>query len=110
MVYSRRALDDVLALRLWELLWAQDETIPHLYGRRPWNPRFVKALQKNGWQRQWIAGAPSDCYRGGFDCMQNDGWVWQLEMVEDLVNETSKVAGLSHLLASAARSSNSAEF
>eukprot|EP00929_Paragymnodinium_shiwhaense_P002413 TRINITY_DN102654_c0_g1_i1.p1 TRINITY_DN102654_c0_g1~~TRINITY_DN102654_c0_g1_i1.p1 ORF type:complete len:624 (-),score=53.65 TRINITY_DN102654_c0_g1_i1:128-1999(-) len=109
IVYSRRALDDVLALRLWELVWAQDETIPHMYGRHPWNPRFVKALQMHGWQRRWVAGAPSDCFRGKFNCFKNDGWVWQLEMLEDIV-DVDKLEELKHLQKTAQRSSNSQEF
>eukprot|EP00928_Gymnodinium_smaydae_P017362 TRINITY_DN16631_c0_g5_i1.p1 TRINITY_DN16631_c0_g5~~TRINITY_DN16631_c0_g5_i1.p1 ORF type:complete len:724 (+),score=109.92 TRINITY_DN16631_c0_g5_i1:62-2233(+) len=100
LVYSRSALDDILSLRLWELLWAQDETIPHLYCRKPWNDRFVRALRNAGWRRRWVAGAPSECFQwhGGH---RHDGWVDQLEMVED-------VASLQ--LGTAAQSSNSDEF
>jgi len=100
--YSRSALDDVLALKLWQLLWAQDETIPHLYSHKPWNKRFVHALREAGWRRRWVAGAPSDCFNAFFknwDCMGNDGWVDQLEGSEDAA-----------LFGTAARSSNSHEF
>eukprot|EP00927_Polykrikos_kofoidii_P059822 TRINITY_DN54944_c0_g1_i1.p1 TRINITY_DN54944_c0_g1~~TRINITY_DN54944_c0_g1_i1.p1 ORF type:complete len:720 (-),score=85.12 TRINITY_DN54944_c0_g1_i1:66-2225(-) len=84
MGYSRSALDDTITLRLWELVWAQDETIPHLYCRKPWNHRFVNALRNAGWRRRWVAGAPSDCFSGLFGSANSEGWVMQLEGVEDL--------------------------
>jgi len=95
ILYSRSALDDVLALRLNQHLWAQDETIPHLYGRKPWNHRYVKALQKAGWHRRWVVGAPS-----GF---MDEGWVYQLE---NLTTERKNDLGLG----TAAVSSNSQVF
>lgn len=95
ILYSRSALDDVLALRLNEHLWSQDETIPHLYGRKPWNHRYVKALRKAGWQRRWVVGAPSD--------FMDEGWVYQLE---NLTSERKHDLGLG----TAAVSSNSQVF
>jgi len=95
ILYARSALDDVLHLRLCEQLWAQDETIPHLYSRRPWNHRYVRALRKAGWRRRWVVGAPSDSIESG--------WVYQLETV---TAESSHDLGLG----TAAASSNSQEF
>eukprot|EP00933_Yihiella_yeosuensis_P065505 TRINITY_DN69365_c0_g1_i1.p1 TRINITY_DN69365_c0_g1~~TRINITY_DN69365_c0_g1_i1.p1 ORF type:complete len:629 (+),score=114.09 TRINITY_DN69365_c0_g1_i1:48-1889(+) len=95
ILYGRSALQDVLRLKLHELLWAQDETIPHLYGRHAWNNRFVHALKKAGWERKWIAGAPSNDI--------DDGWVEQLEkFTKELDNDLG--------LGTAWRSSNSEEF
>lgn len=95
ILYARSALADVLALRLHELLWAQDETIPHLYSRRPWNSRFVRALRDAGWRRRWTVGTPADA--------PDAGWVHQLESVD--------VQGDGDLgLGTAAASSNSQEF
>ncbi|CAE8626534.1 unnamed protein product, partial [Polarella glacialis] len=65
ILYSRSALEDVLRLRLHELIWAQDETLPHLYSRNPWNHRFVDALRKRGWRRRWVVGGPSDDLQEG---------------------------------------------
>lgn len=95
ILYSRSALDDVLRLRLHELLWAQDETIPHLYGRFAWNKRFVRALHKAGWKRKWVVGAPSDNL--------HSGWVEQLEAFTDELNSDLG-------LGTAWLSSNSQEF
>lgn len=102
--YNRSALDDVLTLKLWELLWAQDETLPHLYCRKPWNHRFVRALRKAGWKRRWIAGAPSECFRYTFSSTRDlfsEGWVHQLENMPD----SAKLG-----LGTAGESSNSQEF
>merc|ERR1712194_918219 len=99
--YSRQALTDVLSMRMPELLWSHDDAIPHLYCRRPWNDRFVKALHASGWQRRvWIAGAPSDCYH--CDGSDNEDWINQLEFCGD--------QGVVSSLGTAAASSNSGEF
>merc|ERR1712217_879743 len=96
ILYARSALDDVLSLKLHELLWAQDETIPHLYSKRPWNSRFVRALRDAGWKRRWLVGTPTDA--------PDQGWVYQLESF-DLEGDKD----LAHLCTAAA-SSNSQEF
>lgn len=94
ILYCRSALDDLLTLPLSEMIWAQDETIPHLYGRNPWNHRYMKALQQAGLQRRWVAGAPSDHV--------DLGWVYQLEsLTADADNDLG--------LGTAWHSSNSAE-
>mmetsp|Transcript_43966 Transcript_43966/g.66416 ORF Transcript_43966/g.66416 Transcript_43966/m.66416 type:complete len:140 (+) Transcript_43966:2-421(+) len=95
MLYTRRALDDVLKFPLSDLIWAHDETIPHLYGRMPWNHRYLDALREVGWTRKWVAAAPSDA-----DSM---GWVYQLET---LTSEAEHDLGLG----SAWQSSNAEEF
>lgn len=92
ILYSRSALEDVLSLALHERIWAQDETVPHLYSARPWNPRFMESLRRAGFQRQWIAGVPS----GEIE----DGWVQQLEYFKE---------ELDGALGNAWRSSNSSE-
>ncbi|CAK0849412.1 unnamed protein product [Prorocentrum cordatum] len=102
LMYSRAALDDVLRLRLWEQIWAHDETIPHLYGRRPWNHRYVDALRKAGWERRWIAGAPTDF-------LEDEGWVLQLESFT-LDDDGNPLPTGDLGLGSAWKSSNSAEF
>jgi len=71
MLFTRPALEDLLAWPLSEVLWAQDEMIPHLYGRRPWNHRYLEALKAAGWRRRWVAGGPADEI--------DEGWVYQLE-------------------------------
>ncbi|CAJ1341234.1 unnamed protein product [Effrenium voratum] len=56
ILYARSALEDVLALSLHERLWAQDETIPHLYSRKPsgipasWHRCNVLASSAVGWR------------------------------------------------------------
>lgn len=95
MMYTRRALDDLLAFPLSEILWGHDETIPHLYGRKPWNPRYVDALKSAGWRRPWVAAAPS----GAIDL----GWVYQLEtLTSDYASDLN--------LGTAWQSSNAEEF
>eukprot|EP00429_Kryptoperidinium_foliaceum_P110835 CAMPEP_0176311186 /NCGR_PEP_ID=MMETSP0121_2-20121125/66006_1 /TAXON_ID=160619 /ORGANISM="Kryptoperidinium foliaceum, Strain CCMP 1326" /LENGTH=204 /DNA_ID=CAMNT_0017653195 /DNA_START=1 /DNA_END=612 /DNA_ORIENTATION=- len=71
MIYTQSALEDLLRFPASEILWAQDETIPHLYGQKPWNHRYIEALRGAGWDRPWVAGAPSDAI--------DNGWVYQLE-------------------------------
>eukprot|EP00439_Symbiodinium_sp_Y106_P021668 s6036_g2.t1 len=94
ILYSRidSTCEDVLSLALHERIWAQDETVPHLYSARPWNPRFTESLRRAGFQRQWIAGVPS----GEIE----DGWVQQLEYFKE---------ELDGALGNAWRSSNSSE-
>lgn len=93
ILYARSALEDVLALKLHERIWAQDETIPHLYSQKPWNPRFMESLKSVGFKRRWLAGAPADDVE--------EGWIQQLEFFKEELNSTQ--------LASAWRSSNSSE-
>ncbi|CAK9043102.1 unnamed protein product [Durusdinium trenchii] len=93
ILYARSALQDVLALKLHERLWAQDETIPHLYSRKPWNPRFMESLKQVGFQRRWLAGAPAEDVE--------EGWIQQLEFFKEELDSAQ--------LALAWRSSNSSE-
>jgi len=95
MLYTRRALEDLLAFPLSEVLWAQDETIPHLYGRRPWNHRYLEALRAAGWARPWVAAGPADA--------MGMGWVYQLET---LTSDAESDLGLG----TAWHSSNAEEF
>lgn len=98
IVYARSALEDALALRFWELLWSQDDAIPHMFCQKPWNRRFVKALRRRGWHRRWVAGLPT---RESWTSSDED-WVRQLE-------EFTEDEGFLNL-GTAFHSSNSAEF
>lgn len=93
ILYARSALEDVLALKLHERIWAQDETVPHLYSQKPWNPRFMESLKKVGFKRRWLAGAPADDVE--------EGWIQQLEFFKEELDNAH--------LALAWRSSNSSE-
>lgn len=95
ILYTRRALDDLLMFPLSEILWAQDETIPHLYANTPWNHRYVDALVATGWRRRWVAAGPADAIK--------QGWVYQLET---LTSDNESDLGLG----TAWKSSNAQEF